>query len=206
MDAVWPLLVVQRVRPADEREFGRRVGPRSRSRHARRCARHVDDRNAPAIRRSAPRGCAQRRQQRLRQANRRLEVELHVPLDVRPAGVRKRAAPSGPGIVHQQVERAVLALHDLSDSRGRVSGGYDRCELSRIDRGGAIERGENVVRELRLRGAQARGITAELEGGIEVHARHRAAGGSKGRITRPSLSCRCRSTDRPRGASWGRAR
>src|SRR5262249_32026922 len=61
----------------------------------------------------------------------RLEVQLHVSLDVRPSLLSERAAPGRSRVVDEQVQlAAVLAFHDLPDvirciGLGQV-GGYHR--------------------------------------------------------------------------------
>jgi hypothetical protein len=57
----------------------------------------------------------QEREQRVRQAHGRVEVDLHVLLDALPADLREPAAPGGAGVVDEQVEPAVLGLHRVGD-------------------------------------------------------------------------------------------
>ena len=110
--AVGALLQVQRVAPPDERELARRVGAGVPARHTTGRAGHVHDR--------ARRGAAQQREEGLRDPHGRVEVQLHVPPHVLPTDVAEPPAPRRAGIVHEQVQPAVLALDRPRDACRRV--------------------------------------------------------------------------------------
>src|SRR5205085_7847396 len=86
------------------------------------------------------RGPADQRQERLGQPNGGLEVELHVALEVGPAGIAEPPAPGPTRVVDEQVELAVLALDYLPDGFRRFRG----SEVERQHRGAAQLLGERA--------------------------------------------------------------
>ena len=110
--AVLALFEVERIRPPGEGELRSRVGAGVRARHAA-CSRgDVHDRAWCRAPEDGEEGLGQPRD--------RFEVELHVALEVLPAGVAELAAPRRACVVHQQVEPAVLGLDLLCDHRRRI--------------------------------------------------------------------------------------
>ena len=65
-------------------------------------------------------GAAQQRQERLGEADDGVEVQLHVAVDVGPAGLAEGAPPGGAGVVDEEVEAVVVPLDVGADPLRRV--------------------------------------------------------------------------------------
>ncbi len=127
VDAVRLLLGVEGVGPADQGELAGRVGAGAGAGDAAGGAGDVDDR--------ARRRCAEQRQQRLGEPDDRVEVELHVAVDVGVAALGEAAAPGGAGVVDEQVQgAAVLGLEVGADPLRGVLVGQIDGDVGRADR------------------------------------------------------------------------
>ena len=118
MDAVRALLGVQRVAPAGQRELARRVGARVRPRDPSGGAGDVDDRyRTRATRPRTPSGAAAAAAPRSAGPAPRSSASCGARCSPSPS---RRSVPrqAAPGVVDQQVQLAVLALHALAHVRG----------------------------------------------------------------------------------------
>ena len=96
----------------DQGELAGRVRARVPARDSACRAGHVHDR--------ARGGAAQERQQRLREPHRRIEIQLHVAAHVLPPDITEPPAPRRAGVVHEQVQAAVLLFDRARDARRRL--------------------------------------------------------------------------------------
>src|SRR5205085_5652186 len=121
VEPVLELLGVEGVAPGRERELAGRIRPRAGPGDPGRRAGDVDDRDSPRPIIGGRGGASQQRKERLSQAYRGLEVELHVARDVRPTRVTEAPAPGRAGVVDQEVEpTVVITLDDLPNALRRI--------------------------------------------------------------------------------------